>query len=74
MALAAMCIFFVYYTGRLIYINVFGPSLAGRRHAGMYVGAVAFPIAAMGFGWLSWKTLGAAAAAGRNCSSSYKST
>jgi|KBSMisStandDraft_5_1062788.scaffolds.fasta_scaffold1675108_1 hypothetical protein len=64
-ALAAVCIFFVYYTGRLIYINVFGPSLAGRRQNGMYIGAVAFPIAAMVFGWLSWKTFGIAAAAER---------
>jgi hypothetical protein len=50
---AALSVFFAYYTTRLIYINVFGPSLAGHRQTGMYVGAVAFPIAAFGFGWLS---------------------
>jgi hypothetical protein len=31
----------------------------------MYMGAVAFPTAAMVFGWLRWKTFGIAAAAER---------
>ena len=50
---AALCAFFLYYTARLLYINVFGPSLAGHRQSGMYIGAIAFPIAVAGFGWLS---------------------
>jgi hypothetical protein len=50
---AALCAFFAYYTARLIYINVFGPSLAGHRQTGMYIGAVAFPAAVLVFGWLS---------------------
>ena len=50
---AALCAFFTYYTARLIYINVFGPSLAGHRQTGMYIGAVVFPVAAFVFGWLS---------------------
>jgi hypothetical protein len=45
--------FFACYTARLIYINVFGPSLAGHRQNGMYIGAVAFPTAVFVFGWLS---------------------
>ena len=50
---AALCTFFAYYTTRLIYINLVRPSLAGHRQAGMYVGAIAFPVAVFGFGWLS---------------------
>jgi hypothetical protein len=50
---AILCAFFVYYTARLIYVNVFGPSLAGHRQTGMYIGAVAFPTAVFVFGWLS---------------------
>ncbi len=50
---AALCAFFAYYTARLIYVNVFGPSLAGHRQNGIYIGAVAFPAAVFVFGWLS---------------------
>jgi len=50
---AALCAFFAYYTTRLVYINVFWSSLAGHRQNGMYVGAIAFPIAVISFGWLS---------------------
>ncbi len=52
---AVLCAFFAYYTARLIYINVFGPSLASHRQTGMYIGAVAFPAAVLVFGWLSMK-------------------
>ena len=55
---AALCSFFAYYTTRLAYINVFGPSLAGHRQTGMYVGAIAFPNAVLSFGWLSLRCFG----------------
>jgi len=52
---AALSIFFVYYTARLIYINLAGvvSEKRGPRQGGMYIGAVAFPLAAIVFGWFS---------------------
>lgn len=52
---AAPCAFFGYYTARLLYINLAVPSVAGHRQAGMYIGAVAFPLATLAFGWLSFR-------------------
>jgi hypothetical protein len=51
--LAAPAIFFAYYTVRLIYINFAAPGVAAHRQSGMYIGAVAFPLATLVFGWLS---------------------
>jgi len=52
-AFAALGVFFAYYTLRLLYINLAVPGVAEHRQAGMYIGAVAFPVAALVFGWLS---------------------
>ena len=46
--------FFVFYTGRLLYVTGF------LRHVrpegrGAYVGAVAFPALAVAFGWAAWR-------------------
>ena len=51
--LAAPCAFFAWYTARLLYINLTVPSVASHRQTGMYIGAVAFPLATLVFGWLS---------------------
>jgi hypothetical protein len=51
--LAAPALFFAYYTARLIYINFAAPGVAAHRQFGMYIGAVAFPLATLIFGWLS---------------------
>lgn len=51
--LAAPCIFFTYYTGRLVYINLTVPGAVAHRNCGMYIGAFAFPLAAAIFGGLS---------------------
>ena len=45
--------FFTYYTLRLIYINVAVAGVAENRRPGMYIGFVAFPVAAICFGWLA---------------------
>jgi hypothetical protein len=55
--LAAPCAFFGYYTARLLYINLTVPSVASHRQTGMYIGAVAFPLATLVFGWLSLQCL-----------------
>ncbi len=52
---AALSVFFIYYSLRLTYINLAVPSVAAHRQTGMYIGAVVFPVAAAGFGWISWK-------------------
>ena len=51
--LAAPALFFAYYTVRLIYINLAAPGVAAHRNSGMLIGAVAFPLATLVFGWLS---------------------
>jgi hypothetical protein len=54
-ALAAIpCVFFLFYTFRLIYVNVTMPDAAAHRSGGMLIGAIAFPLAALFFGGLSW--------------------
>lgn len=56
--LAALSLFFTWYTVRLLYINLAVPEVAAHRQTGMYIGAMVFPIAAVGFGWLCvrcWK-------------------
>ncbi len=52
---AAACAFFVYYTLRLAYVNLADAGVASHRQAGMYIGAVAFPLASLVFGYLSFR-------------------
>jgi len=52
MVLFAGCAFFVYYTARLIYVNLTVAGVAQHRQAGMYIGAVAFPVIALALGYL----------------------
>jgi hypothetical protein len=49
----AGCVFFTWYTLRLAYVNLTGTDIAAHRQSGMYIGAVAFPVAALVFGYLS---------------------
>lgn len=53
---AAPCLFFAYYTVRLIYINLAmsADEAAAHRTGGMLIGAIAFPLAAIIFGAISW--------------------
>ena len=48
------CLFFTYYTARLIYINMTMEDPAAHRTGGMLIGAVAFPLASIIFGFISW--------------------
>ena len=56
LSFAAPCIFFCYYTVRLIYINFAAPpeDAAAHRTGGMLIGAIAFPLAAIVCGIISW--------------------
>jgi len=49
-------LFFAYYTLRLIYINLTATTegAAAHRTGGMLIGAIAFPLAAIVFGSVSW--------------------
>jgi hypothetical protein len=47
------CVFFAYYTVRLAYVNLTAANISEHRQSGMYVGAVAFPVAALIFGYLT---------------------
>ena len=49
-------LFFTYYTARLIYVNVIATpeDAAAHRTGGMLIGVVAFPLAAIVFGLISW--------------------
>ena len=53
---AAPCLFFIYYTVRLIYVNLMmnTEEAAAHRAGGMLIGAIAFPLAAIVFGLISW--------------------
>jgi hypothetical protein len=53
---AAPCLFFIYYTVRLIYVNMtmIADDAAIHRTGGMLIGAIAFPLAAIIFGAISW--------------------
>jgi hypothetical protein len=55
------CLFFCYYTIRLIYINIAVPGVAAHRQSGMYIGFAAFPLATIAFGWICLRCLRAAA-------------
>ena len=49
----AACLFFVWYTIRLVWVNVAVPGVAQHRQTGMYIGAAAFPVATLLFGYVS---------------------
>jgi len=53
-AFAAPCLFFLYYTARLLYLNLTMEDAAAHRAGGMLIGAIAFPLAAVFFGLVSW--------------------
>ena len=53
-AFAVPAIFFTYYTVRLIYMNLTMENAAAYRSGGMLIGAIAFPLAALIFGFISW--------------------
>lgn len=53
-----LCLFFAWYTVRLVYVNLTMEDAAAHRSGGMLIGAVAFPVASLIFGaisWFSWK-------------------
>jgi hypothetical protein len=47
------CLFFTYYTARLLYLNLTLEDAAAHRTSGMLIGAIAFPLAAIFFGLIS---------------------
>jgi hypothetical protein len=55
-AFAVPCLFFAWYTVRLIYVNLVmtADEAATHRTGGMLIGAIAFPLAAFTFGLISW--------------------
>lgn len=55
LAFAAPCLFFIYYTIRLVWVNLSmsADDAAAHRTGGMLIGAVAFPVAAIVFGLVS---------------------
>ncbi|MGH9946728.1 MAG: hypothetical protein ACRD6X_05970 [Pyrinomonadaceae bacterium] len=56
-AFALPCLFFVFYTLRLIYVNLTMENAAAHRTGGMLIGAIAFPLAAIIFGLISFYCL-----------------
>ncbi|MEO6656198.1 MAG: hypothetical protein ABIO36_08970 [Pyrinomonadaceae bacterium] len=53
-AFAVPSLFFASYTLRLIYLNLTMEDAAAHRTGGMLIGAIAFPLAAIIFGLISW--------------------
>ena len=51
---AVPSLFFAWYTVRLVYINFTMEDAAAHRSTGMLIGAIAFPLAAIIFGSMSW--------------------
>jgi hypothetical protein len=49
----ALCLFFGWYTVRLLWVNLTVAGAAQHRQTGMYIGAVAFPAATLLFGYIS---------------------
>lgn len=65
---SAAAAFFTYYTARLAWVNLTARDIAAHRQSGMYIGAVAFPVAGALFGGLAiWcaRTVGRARAGGK---------
>lgn len=56
LAFAVPCLFFAYYTARLIYVNLTASAedAAAHRTGGMLIGAIAFPLASIIFALISW--------------------
>ncbi len=50
---ALLSAFFLYYTVRLVLMNMFAADAAAHRTSGMLIGAIAFPIATLVFGIIS---------------------
>lgn len=50
---ALLATFFLYYTIRLVLMNMFAADAAAHRTSGMLIGAIAFPIATIAFGIIS---------------------
>ena len=47
-------LFFAYYSARLLYLNLTMENAAAYRSYGMLIGAIAFPLATIVFGLISW--------------------
>ena len=57
--LALVSAFFVFYTARLLYMTR-GLTAIRVGGQGAYLGAIVFPLLALGFGWGAWRCLRAA--------------
>ncbi len=53
-AFALPSIFFTYYTVRLIWLNLMMENASDYRSTGMLIGSIAFPLAPIIFGFISW--------------------
>lgn len=62
---AGLAAFFVFYTARLLYVTNGLRSLRAGG-SGAWVGAVVFPLMALGTGWVSWRCFGRALRAPRD--------
>jgi hypothetical protein len=51
---ACVCAFFLFYSGRLLYVTR-GLQATRPGGQGAYVGAVVFPLLALGCAWVSWR-------------------
>lgn len=51
---AVPSLFFAWYTIRLIWLNLTIADAAAHRSFGMLIGAIAFPLATIIFGFISW--------------------
>jgi len=56
LVLALLSIFFIFYTGRLLYVT-HGFTSIRPGGQGAYVGAVVFPLLAILLGWAAWRLL-----------------
>ena len=63
--LFAGCLFFAYYTLRLLYVNLTTSNISQHRQPGMYIGAIAFPVISLALGYLGFRGAKAALAHGR---------
>jgi hypothetical protein len=54
-----LSVFFVFYTARLLYVTR-GLTAIRTGGNGAYVGAVVFPLLALLFGWIAWRSIKAA--------------
>jgi hypothetical protein len=51
---AFLCVFFLYYTARLIYVTR-GLQATRPTGQGAFIGAIVFPALAIGCAWVSWR-------------------